>query len=378
MPHDLEKLKKLTKTLTSNGYLTNQAASWEYAFDSVKACVCITNTDFKLKYINKPLRNKLNLQINEFINRDLYSLFVGESILRELDTDEEVVEYLDLFIRVFNGWYDFQRHDIKTGNNRLIGYLYIFMDVTQKRLAVEALKKSESNYRFLFESMLDGFALHKMLFNEEGQPYDYEFLNVNPAFEKIIGLTSKQLIGHTCLSIFPKLAQNWFDVYTNVVQTGKSYRASDYSAKSGEYYDIIVFRPMPGHFACIIADITDRKVVEKDLKSTNILLNGVLDAIPDPIVVLDDDYTVIKHNKAAKELLNVTSNKIEGSKCFELLGNNKVCDECQTKIAKETKKPAKLLRFVKKWDKLFDCRSYPIIDEYGNVTKIIEHLRDVT
>lgn len=39
----------------------------------------------------------------------------------------------------------------------------------------------------LFENMLDGFAYHKMLFDPEGRPVDYVFLEVNEAFERLTG-----------------------------------------------------------------------------------------------------------------------------------------------------------------------------------------------
>lgn len=253
MTNDLEKLRKLTETLTSNGYLTDQAASWEYAFDSVRSFVCITNTDFKLKYVNKPLRDKLNIQPDDFINIDLYNILGDENIRRKLDdVDEGAIDYPELFIVPFNGWYDSQRHNITTANGKLIGYLYTFADVTQKRITLE------------------------------------------------------------------------------------------------------------------------------ELLYTNNLLSGVLDAIPDSIIVLDTDYNIIKYNEATKKLLNVTSKQLEGSKCFELTGRSEICNECQTKIAKETKKPASLERFVEEAGRWFDCRSYPILDKDGNVTQIIEHLRDIT
>ena len=49
---DLMKLKELTRTLTSNGYLTDQAAAWVYAFNSVSDLVCTTNTSFQIKFLN--------------------------------------------------------------------------------------------------------------------------------------------------------------------------------------------------------------------------------------------------------------------------------------------------------------------------------------
>lgn len=42
--------------------------------------------------------------------------------------------------------------------------------------------QSEKKYRTLFENMLEGFAYCKMLFDDEGQPIDWTYIDVNPTF----------------------------------------------------------------------------------------------------------------------------------------------------------------------------------------------------
>jgi len=50
------------------------------------------------------------------------------------------------------------------------------------------LRELEAQYRTLFESIDEGFCICEMLFDEDDEPHDYRFLEVNGAFERLTGL----------------------------------------------------------------------------------------------------------------------------------------------------------------------------------------------
>ena len=77
-----------------------------------------------------------------------------------------------------------------------IASIYDFQDIT-------AEKKAKHDYQLLFNLMVDGFALHEIICDEDGKPVDYRFLAVNPAFERIVGLKASDIIGKTVLEILP-------------------------------------------------------------------------------------------------------------------------------------------------------------------------------
>ena len=61
----------------------------------------------------------------------------------------------------------------------------------------EAKKKAldyEKRYRVLFDKMLNGFALCKLLTDKEGNPVDYIFLEVNKVFEKFNSMKKEEVI----------------------------------------------------------------------------------------------------------------------------------------------------------------------------------------
>jgi PAS domain S-box-containing protein len=72
----------------------------------------------------------------------------------------------------------------------IIGSVSVVRDITENKRAEAALHKSEEQYRTLFSTMNEGFCIIEMLFDENGKPFDYIFVETNPSFEKQTGLSN--------------------------------------------------------------------------------------------------------------------------------------------------------------------------------------------
>jgi PAS domain S-box-containing protein len=134
--------------------------------------------------------------------------------------------------------------------------------------AEEALQKSEEKYRVLFREMLNGFALHDIILGPKGDPVNYRFVDVNPAFERMTGLKRQAIIGKTVLEIMPGTERQWIETYGRVALTGKPVFFENFSSELDKYFEVTSFRPAPNQFACIFSDITERKRTEQVLQNT--------------------------------------------------------------------------------------------------------------
>jgi PAS domain S-box-containing protein len=148
---------------------------------------------------------------------------------------------------------------------RMIGINY---DVTAKIVA-------EQNYQMLFKEMLDGFALHEIIVDAQGQAVDYRFLSVNPAFERMTGLKEADIKGRSVLEVLPETEPIWIKRYGQVALTGEPAFFENYSQEIGKYFEVTAYRPAPKQFACIFVDITQRKRAELDLKSAYTKLDAL-------------------------------------------------------------------------------------------------------
>lgn len=136
--------------------------------------------------------------------------------------------------------------------------LTISRDITEHR-------RAEQHYRMLFQRMLDGFALHEMLCNEQGTAIDYRFLTVNPAFEQLTGLKGMDVVGRTIREIMPEIEDIWIQCYAGVALSGEEKVFDQYSVELGRHFHVRAFNTGKGQFATLFTDITERKRHEEEL-----------------------------------------------------------------------------------------------------------------
>lgn len=136
-------------------------------------------------------------------------------------------------------------------------------DVTEIEQYKKSLQMSEQRYRQLFETMLNGFALHEMIFDEHHKPVDYRFIAVNPAFEKLTGLSADAILGKTVLEVLPNTEPYWIETYGKVAWSGEPVLIENYSQELDRYYRVFAFSPVKGQFATLFEDITIQRKNER-------------------------------------------------------------------------------------------------------------------
>jgi len=137
-------------------------------------------------------------------------------------------------------------------------------DITEQKAALETIHLSKQRYRTLFANMVEGFALNEMIWDDNGQPIDYRFLEVNPAFERLTGLKAEQVIGKTARQILPGLEPYWIKRYGEVAAGGGEQVFEEYTQELGKWYEVRAFCPKPGYFAAVFIDVTQRKRLEAE------------------------------------------------------------------------------------------------------------------
>ncbi len=128
--------------------------------------------------------------------------------------------------------------------------------------------ESEARYRQLFDTLIEGFCTIEVIFDGNGKPVDYLFLEVNPAFEKHTGVRNAQ--GRRMVEIAPDLEEHWYRIFGNVALTGEPVKFENEAKPLGRMYEVCAYRVGGANsrkVAILFNDITDRKTAHLKLQA---------------------------------------------------------------------------------------------------------------
>jgi PAS domain S-box-containing protein len=160
-------------------------------------------------------------------------------------------------------------HPVFNASGDVVEFVGAAMDITERKRAEVELRKSEQNYRTLFESIDEGFCTIEVLFDQNEKPVDYRFLQINPSFERQTGI--KNAAGRFMREIAPQHEEHWFEIYGRIALTGEPMRFENEAKQLGRWYDVYAFRiedPKRRLVGILFNDITARKQAEAEARDS--------------------------------------------------------------------------------------------------------------
>jgi len=294
--------------------LLQSRKSFQNYFQNCSVGMSVTSPDKKWLEVNQSLCRMLG-----YSKEDL-----GEKNWIDLTYPEDIEKNQALFSDMTDGkldQYDLDKRFIKKDGSLLYvtlsavcernpdgsvhHLLASYIDITERKLAEEALKASEALYRNLVEKLPDG--VYK-------STYDGKFISVNPAMVNMLGYDSREELmaidiknelyfePEDRIRLLSETIEDEFDVYKLKRKDGSEIWVEDHSWFNTDEKGNILYHEG------IIRDITDRKRVEDQLRS----LSRAVDQNPVSIVITDTSGQIEYVNPKFSELTGYSPDEVIG------------------------------------------------------------------
>ena len=170
-------------------------------------------------------------------------------------------------------------------------------------------------YKSLLDESHAAYAFHKIVLNEQGEPCDYEFIEVNKKFERITDLKAKDIIGKRVTEVLPQISSsdfNWINIYGRVSLTGETEIFDQYSAPLNRWYRVKAYSPEKYYFITSFLDIS----AETELESA---LRNFFDISLDMLCITDLEGSFLKVNQAWQDSLGYAEDFMKDKKYIEFV-----------------------------------------------------------
>ncbi len=142
----------------------------------------------------------------------------------------------------------------------------------RKKKSEDELRQSEQRFHALLSNMSEGVALQELVVDGEGRPVDYRIIDVNPGFERILGISRSQAVGKLATAVYGTAMAPYLREYAGVALSGSPLHMEAYFAPMGKYFEVSAAPWGEGGFATMFSDVTFRIMSEKALRESEMAL----------------------------------------------------------------------------------------------------------
>lgn len=333
----LENLSITASQIIQNAFVERERDKTERfltsVFDSIRDGISVLDADLNILRVNQFIEETYS-DGKSLIGRKCYEVYQKRTsacpwcpTLRAIETgvtQREMVPFPEADHT--DGCIDLSAYPLKDDQGRRIGVIEYVKDVTERKKAERALKKSEEKYRGLYENMRDGCAAVDM----EGRIVEF-----NPAFQHMLGYDSDQICRMTYEDITPR---RWHRIESAILKEQVMIRGySDLYEKEYIRSDGTVFpvelrtyllrddEGRPTRMWAFVRDIEARKRANQAINESEEKYRLLFASVNEGILMLDMKGEAQSVNPKFTEITGYEESEIVGKSLIgiaKLLGTN--------------------------------------------------------
>jgi PAS domain S-box-containing protein len=243
------------------------------------------------------------------------------------------------------------------------GVVVTSRDVTERKEAQEALKRSEAEVFAILESITDAF-----FFLDR----EWRFAYVNRQAQVVLNRRQEELVGERVWE-----DPTFYPHYRRAVAEGRRVTFEAYYPPLGKWFGVRAY-PSESGLSVYFQDVTERRQAEEKLR----FQVRLLDAVGEAMIALDMEGRVLYWNRAAEEMYGWSSEEVMGRKLREVVIPKNLQERAEDIAAQ--------LREGRTWTGEFAVQrkdgttflvegtDTPVFGEDGDFVGVVGVLRDIT
>jgi PAS domain S-box-containing protein len=382
--------RDITERKKAEEVLKKERQELDRIIDSSPIIIFYKDKEGKFLRVNNTFAETQNLSKEEFLGKtvfDLYSPKIAQSMTKD---DLEVLELgrpkLGIVEQYESArgmrWVQTDKIPIFNKKGSVIGLVGFAQDITKRKAAEDALRKSEDKSRTLLENLPQ-----KIFFKDKNSVY----ISCNENYARDLKIHSDEIAGKTDYDFYPKiLAEKYRADDKRVMESGKTEEIDEgYIQDEHRVFVHTVKTPVKDENGNVIGilgifwDITERKKAEDALRESEAKLKTVFAASPDAIIVSDINANVVDCNQAALEIIGCASKEeVIGKNSVEFIAEkdrNRALKNLKKTLEQGTVRNIEYTLLKKDGEEYQGELSVNIIkDSSGNPTGFVGIVRDIT
>jgi PAS domain S-box-containing protein len=297
--------------------------------------------------------------IREFV-RPVKQLLTATRKLKDGNLDYQIEELKDEF------------GEVATSFNEMSAYI---------KNTMRSLQESEKRYRALFESAGDAI----FIIESEGSRLG-DIVDANPAAAEMHGYSVEEMLQLNLIRDLdaPDAADDAPERARRILNNEWIKTEINHKKKDGTIFPVEISAGLLEYMGrqyilAIDRDISERKKMENLVLQSKLEWEDTFDTITDMITIHDNEFNIVRANKAAQKILGLSIAGVTDAKCYQYYhGKDSPPEDCPSCECYTTGKSAAFETYEPHLDRHLEVRAMPRLDGDKRMTGLIHVIRDIT
>jgi PAS domain S-box-containing protein len=314
-PHVLAMAREITARRLADEALRASEEQYRAVFNATADALVLRDADNCIVDVNPALLAMTGYAREDLVGKQRWAFLppaedaLGRELHRRVIAGEPV-QHETVGVRKDGTRFDVEVRSVPIQYRGRPHVLAMARDITARRLAEEALRSSEEQYRAIFNASDDAL----VLWNSELKRVD-----CNPAYEKIYGFTREEVISETYPEHFPpEYRERRRELARRTLEGEPCHLELESVRKNGERF-FAEIRTIPvrhrgePHVLAIARDITERKRAEEAFRASEAQYRAIFNATADALVLRDADFRIVDVNPAYEAMSGYARDEVVGA-----------------------------------------------------------------